>query len=260
MTRVAVDRQQVLDIVAQANIRVTLNQQEADQALAKVLQPDEHGRRPELVGVEEWDGKAPAWIRVATDNQLQRSTKDTAYQFKRPPSGGNPVLWDGTRWGLLSIRTEVLVKGGFVGHLAGRKSHLDDSLATVAEFADKLGGRDAVFIVFHLTAEVQKGSRYRLDPAHALRVLRHKRERRALQRLVRWYLARGWVVYVAGDTNYDGMPLRPLRSCWHDKKREGTLGGRTVDEIYAQQDALDARRVPNRSDHDGVVATYRRYL
>jgi hypothetical protein len=256
----AVDRQQVLDLVATANIRVTLNQVEADAALAKVLRPDEHGRRPELVGVEEWDGKAPAWIRVATDDHLERHTKGTDYRFKRPPGGGNPVIWDGTRWGLLSIRTEVLVKGGFVGHLAGRKSHLDDSLATVAEFADELGGRDAVLIVFHLTAEVQKGKRYRLDLAHALRVLRHRRERRALKRLVRWYLRRGWVVYVVGDTNYDGMPLRPLRSCWHDKRSPGTLGGRTVDEVYAQQDSVDTRRVPNKSDHDGVVATYRRYL
>lgn len=237
-----------LDVVASANIRDTLSDEAASDAVSKVIgQLPSRGHKPELIGLQEWDGPAPACI------------KGTVYRFVRAENGGSPVIYDSTRYELLWTRTRSLAAAGFVGKLPGRRSHLGESKAAVYCFADELGHDDTVLINVHLTAEVQKGEGYRADLAHRLRVARHKHERRRLGWLVRWHIQKGRRVYVTGDTNYDEMPLRPLIPCWVDHaelEHDGTLGARAVDYIYAPDKATTVRVVPTPSDHDAVVARY----
>ena len=92
----------------------------------------------------------------------------------------------------------------------------------------------------HYTAEVQKDGAYRTDLAHRLRVRRHKRERRRTRRRERHHQRRGRFVVVTVDGNFDGLQLPPLTSCWDGRKAVGTLGGRTVDIVFADR---PARRV-----------------
>ena len=235
-----------LDIIASANIKDTLSSADASDAVVKVL-----AHSPHLIGLQEWDGRAPACI------------KGTKYRFARAVGGGGPVLYDSTRYELLRTRTRILAPAGFVGVLPGRRTHLGDSKAAVYVFADERGGPDTVVINVHLTAEVQIGDGYREDRRHALRVARHKLERFHLGLLTRHHVNKGRRVYVTGDTNFDSMTLRPLVSCWVNHgyaEAAGTLGSRTVDYVYAQGESLTVRLVATASDHDAVVAIYRRRL
>jgi hypothetical protein len=55
------------------------------------------------------------------------------------------------------------------------------------------------------------------------------------------------VVRVVGDTNFDGMTLAPLTSCWVGHKRDeaaGTLGRRTVDYVFAAATPPTSRPCP----------------
>jgi hypothetical protein len=237
-----------LDVVASANIKDTLPDGAASQAVARVIgQLPSAGHKPELLGLQEWDGAAPACI------------KGTVYRFVRAEGGGGPVIYDTTRYGLQHTKTSRLAPAQFVGVLPGRKSHLGESKAACYFFSDELGHDDVVLINVHLTAEIQTGKGYRTDAKHRLRVARHKLERAHLGVLVRWHIQRGRRVYVTGDTNFDSMPLAPLVPCWSghaDIEAQGTLGARTVDYVYAPDGATAVRRVPTASDHDAVVATY----
>lgn len=239
-----------LDVVASANIKDTLSSADASDAVAKVIgQLPSAGHKPELIGLQEWDGIGPDCI------------KGTVYRFRRSPGGGSPVIYDATRYGPepLWMRTRTLSPAGFVGNLPGRRSHLGESRATLYCFADELGGEDTVAIVAHLTAEVQRGKGYRHDLLHRLRVARHKLEVLHLSRLVRWQKSRGRRVYVFVDANFDGLALRPLVSCWVGHPFEeaaGTLGNRAVDYVYAPDVAATVRTVATASDHDAVVCRY----
>jgi hypothetical protein len=249
----------IIDKVGTANIKDTLSDAEADAALWAVLR-----YAPQLLGLEEWDGPNPlssAPASLSRDVRLERALKDSGYKFTRPRGGGNPVIYGSTRYGLLNCYGALLHKAGWVGALPGRKSTLPASVATVALFADLVLGGTTALVVIHLTAEVQggRGGRYLLDPRHALRVLRHRRERRAARLLVLGLRREGHRVRVVGDTNFDDMPLPPLTSCWVGNDREeaaGTLGWRTVDYVYAEQPAARVHVIPNASDHDAVVAEY----
>jgi hypothetical protein len=190
-----------------------------------------------------------------------RHHRHSHYRFRAPAGGGNPVVWNATRYRLISIDRVELVGAEFVGHLPGRKSRLPASTATVAVFEDLVLGGEVVLIVIHLTAEVQVGAGYRTDLAHRLRVRRHKRERARSSASSATSSAPGAVVRVVGDTNFDGMTLPPLTSCWVGHKRDeaaGTLGRRTVDYVFARGHSADVQTLPTRSDHDAVVAIYRR--
>jgi hypothetical protein len=255
----------VEDRVGTINAYVVLTDHQAEQLLRGYLR----NLGPELAGVNEWDGPKPDLTALGrreadVDELLSRviaGNGTTHYRFRRPRGGGNPVVWNATRYRLITIDRVELVGAEFVGHLPGRKSKLPASTATLAVFEDLVLGGEVVLIVIHLTAEVQVGDHYRTDLTHALRVRRHKRERQAVERLVRHFERTGALVRVAGDTNFDGMPLPPLTSCWVGHKRAeaaGTLGHRTVDYVYSRGHSADVQTQPTRSDHDAVVAVYRR--
>lgn len=254
------------DHIGTCNAYVVLTNAQAEQLLRGVLR----NLAPEILGLNEWDGPKPDLTTLKARQQdvdvlLAKVTGDPAathYRFRRPNGGGNPVVWNSTRYRLISIDRVQLVGPERVGHLPGRKNRLPATTATLAIFEDLILGGQVAHIVIHLTAEVQdRTGAYRKDLKHRLRVRRHKRERAALQQLVRLQERGNRLVEVTGDTNFDSMPLPPLISCWvgHDREeRAGTLGGRTVDYVYRRGHSRDVQTLDTRSDHDSVVAIYRR--
>lgn len=250
------------DRVGTCNAYVVLTNDQAEALLRGYLRNLE----PELAGINEWDGPKPDLTALAkrqavVDRHLERVTDATHFRYMRPPGGGNPVVWNSSRYRLLEIHRVELVGAEFVGHLPGRKSRLPATTATLAIFEDLVLGGQVALIVIHLTAEVQVGKDYRTDLAHRLRVRRHKRERRAVEQLVRDQERAARPVRVVGDTNFDGMTLPPLTSCWAGHTRAeaaGTLGRRTVDYVFARGHSSDVQTLPTRSDHDAVVAIYPR--
>lgn len=251
-----------VDRVGSVNAYVVLSDDQAEQLLRTVLRV----LAPGLCSIQEWDGPTPdlhtaGRQSIDVDVLIEHVTKGTHLRFVRPVGGGGPQVYDSSRYDLQKCYAETLVPAGFVGHLAGRKDRLPASLATVGLYFDGILNERVALIGPHLTAEVQKGKSYRTDAAHRLRVLRHRRERRALRLLVRRLQRKGWRVYVAGDTNFDGMPLAPLVSCWVNHQHAeaaGTLGARTPDIVYGPEKAADVETLPTRSDHDAVVAVYPR--
>lgn len=227
-------------VVATANIFKGMDLDAARAAVDTVLT---HG--PHILALEEWGRQRDG---------ILRDLSKRGYSFARPGRGGGPVVL-ARGFGLERCYGVRLSRAEVVGHLVGRKNRLPESIATVVLCHDESTGDDLAVVEFHLTAEVQFGGRYRRDPAHLLRVLRHRRERRRLRRLVR-KLEHKRTVYALGDTNYDGMSLPPLRSCW-DGGKQGTLGGRAVDVVFARQRPVKVRTVVTGSDHRAVVATYR---
>lgn len=225
--------------IGTANIKVTLTESEALQVLRRVLNQG----APGILGVQEWDHRVP------TAEDLPDH-----YQARRPlAKGGKLVVWDTRRYTLLDLNTQLLTEGGRVGILPGRRSYLGPNYATVARFFDKVLSVTFTVAVAHLTAEVQINGHYRRDPAHALRVRRHKREMKALTKL--------GANYVVGDLNFDGLThLGPLIACWVGHRHlegEGTLLGRAVDYVFGPNKARHVKVIPTASDHHAVIATAR---
>lgn len=200
----------------------------------------------DIAGLQEW---------VSGRDAILRDLRSRGLSFCRPAEGGGPVVYT-SRFSPLHCRAVRLARREFVGHLPGRKNKLGPSLANLTVLCDDQTGDELAVINFHLTAEVQSGGKYRRDFAHRLRVRRHKRERRRLERLVRRQRRKGRRVFALGDTNYHGMTLPPLRSCWRGRDG-GTLGGRAVDVVYADTESDTVRTVKTGSDHLAVVVTYK---
>lgn len=170
------------------------------------------------------------------------------WDLRRARGGGPPV---GVRrsWGeILTVRRLVLAKAQHVDKVAGRKSVLPDNVATLATCRQYGQKRKTAFYSIHLPSHVQFWPGPRRD-MHDAAVLR-------LQRSIRWQLGLGRRVFVAGDTNWDEFVLDPLVSCWHGRHAAGTLGGRTVDIVYAETPAKAVHTYGVGSDHRAVVAVY----
>jgi hypothetical protein len=253
--------QRMKDKIGSSNIEFTLSDQAADQTLRHVLTVG----MPDILCTQEWDGPAPDLDTqrrkaIGHDLTLTKATAGTSYKFRRPGGGGSPVVWNDGTHALESIESRQLAPAQDVGRLPGRKTHLPASMATVAVFRDRRTGVSKVVINVHLTAEVQLGKGYRTDRRHRPRVARHLHERNEIHGIVMEFITQPRTrVYVCGDTNYDDMPLSPLVACWvghRAKEREGTLGSRTPDYVYAETQADSVQIIPTRSDHDSIVAVY----
>lgn len=201
-------------------------------------------RTPHYAGLQEWG-----------EDILLAGAERRGYGRARA-RGGPPILFSLDRTGLLHVHGRRLARAEMVGHLVGRKSRLPASIATEAIFEDDLLGKGVV-INAHLTAEVQRDGSYRMDVAHRLRVMRHKRERRRLSRRARHHRSKGRWVKVTIDGNFDGLELRPLISCWDGRRKTGTLGHRSVDIVFADQPARSVDTFVTGSDHRAVEATYK---
>lgn len=237
----------VEDTIVTANIAAWLPPDDAARVLERVART----AHPSLLALQEFGGPGRG---VALRDVSRRHRLDHA----RPEPGAPVVMWDRGRYAAVSVRARTLSAAGWVGRLPGRRSSLPRSRATVAVLDDALMGRDVTLINAHLTAEVQRGRGYRRDLAHRLRVTRHQREVRRLGRIARRQRRKGRRVYIAGDSNFDGLRIRRLISCWRGRRHVGTLGSRAVDIIFAPRPADDVRTIDTASDHRAVVATYRR--
>jgi hypothetical protein len=218
--------------VLTANIQKDVSEEAAGTALDKVL------IHADLAALQEFR---------ADRNEILAHTR--GWVFKRGRGGGPPV---GVRvsWGrLLKARRVVLAKSRRVDAVAGRKSVLPDCLATLGIARQHGERRKTVLVSIHLPAHVEFWPGPRRDM--------HEEAVRRLTRLVRRQQLLGRRVFVAGDTNWNEMKLPPLISCWVGRKPVGTLGRRTVDEVYSDLLASDVRTFDVGSDHRCVVATYR---
>lgn len=226
--------------VGTANIFKGMSLVDAAHGLGVVL-----AERPDLLALQEWGPNR---------NSLLNGLK--TYRWARSPKGGGPVLYS-DRYGLLRTNSRVLSRRSFVGRLPGRKSTLPDNVAGEFVFSDDRDGGEDVVLNFHLDAEVQSGGRYRTDKAHRPRVRRHKRQVRRLERIVARHQGKGRRVWLCGDTNYDGLRITGLVSCWSGQRAQGTLGRRTVDIVFADVPSFHVKTLVTGSDHRAVVATYK---
>lgn len=237
-------------VVASCNLRYTLSSAAFEAGLRKAL-----ATKPDLVALQEAGPNR--------DSIIQRVAHELGYSWCRPrsPNGDPtmPVLWRKDRYRLRSCRAIRLARREFVGHLIGRKDRLPASWATEAILDDldsrKPDGEQHTLLDYHLTAEVQYGNRYRRDPGHLLRVLRHRREKHRLGKRCRMHKRRGRKVKAAGDSNFAGLTLRGFVSCWQNR-HGGTLGPRPVDIIFADTRGHDLRTIETPSDHLTLVVTY----
>ena len=224
------------------NVFKGLSRKQARAAVQRML--DE----ADAFGVQEWRrGPSRAGL-------LRRHGR----KARRPLRGGGPVSVRKSRFDLLKVRTAVLHPAGPVDkppHGKKRRRRLGKSKATLGFCYDRVLEQHALLINFHLTAGVQRGKgEYRHD--QPLRVVRHRRERRALEDLADRYRRKGWVVYAVGDTNFHGLRLKGFTSCWQGNANIGTLGHRAVDCVFAPEAASDVETYASDSDHKAVVATY----
>lgn len=244
-------------VVASCNMRFTVLPKPAEDGLRKVL-----ADRPHLVALQEWGTTRDRVLEKVVDHGTG------PYQWTRPKSpNGDPVMpamWHARRYRLRAANAVLLARRELVGHLPGRKSRLPaswatevilDGLAPAASGGQKRDGTQTVLLNYHLTAEVQQGAGYRTDLAHRLRVARHKRERRRLERRARTHVKKGRTVHVVGDGNFDGMTLAGLVSCWQGRKG-GTLGDRAVDIAFGEKRAAKVWTLETASDHDALVCIY----
>lgn len=233
--------------VATCNLRFTLSVAAFEHGLRLVL-----ADHPDICVLQEAGPNR--------DHAIEKVCAELGYAWARA-KGGEPVLWKIARYGKTprSVHPVLLARAEFVGHLIGRKDRLPPSIATEVCLDDVTAkhpdGAVTVVLDYHLTAEVQYGARYRRDPAHLLRVMRHKREKRRLGGRARMQHRHGRTVYPAGDGNFDGMTLGGFVSCWTDH-HGGTLGGRAVDIIFAATKAPKLWTIQTPSDHDSLVVTY----
>lgn len=224
--------------VASVNMQVEVPGPEAEAGLRAALEG------VDAAGLQEWGRNR---------NRILRKLRD--FSWHRPLRGGGPVVVRKSRYRHIKTRARMLVGAGRVDRVKGRRTLLGPSWATVSTYHDTLLGCITDIIDVHLTAGVQKGKTgYRHD--RPKRVRRHKRERRALARLVRERLALGHRVYVVGDTNYHDMHIPGLVSCWDGRPTIGTEGSRTIDIIAGPYMASHVDVVESASDHDHPRATY----
>ena len=233
--------------VASVNLKFTLTDAQFEAGLREVL-----AREPDLVALQE--------VGKSRNSILQRIAREGQYEWTRPrsPNGDPvmPVMWRRSRFVLRACRPIRLARREYVGRLEGRKSNLPASWATEGIF-DDLADHQAgptVLLNMHLTAEVQLNGKYRTDLRHRLRVQRHRQERWRLGRRARFHKRHARTVYVAGDTNYDGMRLGGFINCWLARSG-GTFGHRAVDCVFGETRG-NPTTVKTPSDHRAVICTY----
>jgi hypothetical protein len=246
----------VTPAMAEAGLRRTLAAPAGDQLV-------------DLVGLQEWAGGArnrilrklgPATFFPTFRRLLRRAERKatSGYGWARPALGGPWVGYRAARYVPLFVRSKTLAPAGRLERVPGFRSLLGASKVTVAGFHDLEEDRDTVVVNGHLTRHVQKGRGYRKNLPKT--VARHKRERRALGRVIGYHEKRGRRVYVTVDGNYDGLELEGLVPCWQGHplpETGGTLGNsRRVDIIFGPDEAREVLVIPTASDHDAVVAGY----
>jgi hypothetical protein len=123
----------------------------------------------------------------------------------------------------------------------------------VATYQDRQTRATVTLVNYHLMPAVQARGRYRDD--RPLLVGAHRREVRALNRIIQRHLARGEVVYAVGDSNFDGLRLDGLTSAWAGREdHSGTFGRRRIDDVHGPGPAEHVALLTSASDHKAVLA------
>lgn len=226
--------------VATANVLRSLRRGPAGQALGDLL-----ALEPDLVGLQEWGVSRRRLLRV----------RGPGYEWVTPVLGGCPVGARAERYDVLRSSSRAL---GWVGRSdPGVRSVpvLPVRFATVAVLLDRHTRREVTVVNFHLVPGVQRKGRYRED--RPLLVGRHRREVRALVRVVEEQLSRGGEVYATGDSNFHGLRIPGLTSAWEGRDdAPGTLGSRRrIDDVHGPGPATSVALLTSASDHKAVVVT-----
>ncbi|MEZ5097214.1 MAG: hypothetical protein R2731_14590 [Nocardioides sp.] len=224
-------------VVATANVLGSLARADARLAVAAVL-----ARDPDLVGLQEWSPR-----RVGLLGEW------ASYRWLSAPLGGCAV---GVRADRYAVRRRRLVPLG----PPQRADNPDrwwglepPRLALAVSLVERATALRVGMVSFHLTPGVQRRGRYR-DDRPAL-VDRHRREVTRLSSLVARLIAHHDRVYAVGDSNFDGLALPGLVSCWVGRESHpGTLGPRRhVDDVLGLGPADSVELVETPSDHRAVV-------
>lgn len=258
------------DRVASLNMRNTqtpfvITAAQAEAGLLKVL------AETDFIALQEWAGaerngilrklgpftlfpQTLAWFPLTNPRKTT-----SGWTWTRPLSGGPTVGARADRYELRFVRTALLAGPGRVDKVPGYRSLLGASRATVTGWTDLLAGGTVVLIDFHLTTHVEAGGKYR--PECPLRAARHKTEVKKLQDVAAYHVKAKRRVYVVGDTNFNGLQIPGLRSCWVDqplKPLGGTLGAsRRVDVVYTNPDVKPSaiQILDSASDHRHPIVT-----
>lgn len=243
--------------MASANILGSLGPTQAREALEEVL-----ALRPDLIGLQEWGPARFALLRESGRPGLvphlggrlsRRNGVGAGYLWNMPLVGGCVVGARADRFELVQCRTRFLSRLGLADRHQRRPNLEPARAATVAVYRDRHLDQTVCLVDYHLVAGVQRDGRYRADlPAL---VARHRREVRALDRLVREQLDRGHLVFAAGDSNFDGLRLEGLTSAWAGvANHPGTFGRRRkIDDVHGPGPAENITLVTTPSDHKAVV-------
>ena len=239
-------------VVATANVLRSLSRHDAATSLEAVL-----ARRPDIVGLQEWGITRWALLgesgRVRVVPGWRRSSATDGYLWCVPVYGGCSVGVRAERFDLVDARLSLLGTPGRADNPARPLGLEPPRVATVVRLEDREAPRRRSVICFHLVPGIQRGGSYREDRPGL--VARHRHEVRALEVLVDH--ERGWSdeVCALGDSNYDGLALSGLTSAWDGRSRPGTLGGRTIDDVFGAGPATHVELVTTASDHAAVIAT-----
>ena len=227
--------------VATANIRSSLGAAPARRSLRAVL-----ALAPDLVCLQEWH--------LPRHRLLRQPGPVREYLWSVPLVGGCAVGARRDRFALVRWGTRLLSPPGFADRPDRRLGLEPPRIATVALYDDRPSDRGVCLISYHLAPGVQARGRYRED--RPVLVGRHRREVRTLEGEVRDQLGRGHLVVAAGDSNFDGLRIDGLGSCWAGRQHEpGTLGPRRkVDDVLGPGRAASVTTLVTESDHVAVIA------
>ena len=226
--------------VATANIRDGLPRREAGTALRLVADQD-----PDLIALQEWSLLRRGLLRQSAPG----------YEWHTPLVGGCPVGVRRERFEVLRRGTRALSWPGLVSPSPRRWSVVPGRAAGVVVCRDRAGGGVVAMVSFHLVPGVQAGGVYRRDRESLAG--RHRRESERLEHLVADLGNGAHRVCAAGDTNFHGLQLAGLVSCWSGHRAPGTLGTRLVDTVFWPTAADSVTLVETPSDHRAVIATVR---
>jgi hypothetical protein len=239
-------------VVATANVQRSLSGGDARESLTAAL-----AHEPDLVGLQEWGIARWALLRetgaVRTVPSRRVDVPRRNYLWCVPVYGGCPVGVRAERFELLETRLSVLSRPGMADSPHRPLGLEPPRVATVVRVADRVSGNKVSVVCFHLVPGVQRDGRYRSDRPRL--AARHRHEVSRLQRTVDDEHERSDVVYAVGDSNFDGLRLRGLTSAWEGRDSPGTLGRRSIDDVFGPGPAATVTLVDTASDHRVLVVT-----